>query len=228
MSFFSVHGFKGLGGVLMKGNSMRRLLAAAFLAVCAVGMSAPTASAAGSADLSIKIDGPQPAPGPGPAPGENATYQVTVSNNGPDTATGWSFYLPVIVRLDNGQPYGAGFAPSSYDARCSTTGGGSVGIPSNVLSALSCAGDALPAGASTTFSITGGLLFDSQRMVYLIPGNETDPNQANNTASSVDVVPVPMIDPAIGAGAAAASLGAVGVASYLRRRGTGRAQTVRV
>ncbi|WP_370271004.1 hypothetical protein [Streptomyces sp. V4I8] len=203
----------------MKGFSMRRrLLATALLAVCAVGVGAPSASAAGSADLSIKVEGPQAAP----AGGMSVTYQVTVSNNGPDAATGWSFYLPVIVRLADGSPYGAGFAPRTWDARCSYPAQGSAGIPSDVLSAVSCAGDALPAGASTTFSITGDLLFGPARTVYLVPGNETDPNQANNTAFSGEIEPIPVIDPAVGA-SAVASLAVAGTAFYRRRRAVGRA-----
>ncbi|WP_164992587.1 DUF11 domain-containing protein [Streptomyces sp. L2] len=207
---------------------MRRLLAATFLTVCAVGVGAPTASAAGSADLSIKIEGPQPGPPPAPAYGTSVTYQVTVTNDGPDTATGWSFYLPVIVRAYSGTPQetanGLGFAPRTMDSRCSyPVGAGSAGVPSDVLSAVTCAGGALAPGASTTFTISGDQLFEMSRTVTLVSGNETDPNNANNTASSTNVVPVPMIDPALGAGAAAASLAVVGVSSYRRRRGTGRA-----
>src|SRR5262249_51760636 len=114
-----------------------------------------------SADLAVaKTASPNPA-----TVGSNLTYTITVTNNGPDAATG--------VSTSDALP--AGVAYVSATSSQGTCSGASI---------VTCNLGSLANGASATVAIivtptqAGGVSNSAT-----VSGNETDPNLANNTAA---------------------------------------------
>ena len=113
------------------------------------------------ADLAVsKVDSPDPV-----TVGQNLTYAITITNNGPDTATG--------VTLTDALPGGATFLSSSpSQGTCSGT------------TTVTCSIGSLSNSASATVTIvvttnTSGSLSNTAT----VTANETDSDSANNSAT---------------------------------------------
>jgi uncharacterized repeat protein (TIGR01451 family) len=121
----------------------------------------------GDSDLSVtKTDSPDPV-----TVGNNLTYTVTITNNGPDAATG--------VTLTDTLPGGVTVVSIySTNGACSLASG-----------TVTCNFDPMANGAVVTVTIVvtpntpGGITNTAT-----VAGNETDPNTANNTATAVTTV----------------------------------------
>ncbi len=122
----------------------------------------------GAVDLSLQKSGPTSV-----RSGENVTYTIRITNNGPSTSTGW--------RLTDQIPAGL------LNATTNTPG---CGIGGGV---LTCNGGPLAAGASTTVTLTGtaGPGITSISNSAVVDGNEPDPNPNNND----DTVTTPVLPP---------------------------------
>ncbi|MEV7004829.1 DUF11 domain-containing protein [Streptomyces sp. NPDC093982] len=156
------------------------------------------ASAVCPTDLSVHKDGPGRVD-----PGGEVTYHISVTNNGPSPSSGWSITDPLPAGLQN---------PSTSNPGCTISGG-----------TLTCSGGPLAVGATATVTVTGTAPTNSpltlNNTVTVTP-KDPDLIESNNTSTVMtDVLPIPMINPAIGSAAAAAALGAGGIL-YLRRRST--------
>jgi uncharacterized repeat protein (TIGR01451 family) len=122
------------------------------------------------ADLAItKTDSPDPVKG-----GQNLTYTIVVTNNGPSTATG--------VTMTDQLPKNAGFASAT------TTKGTCSAKPSRAL--VTCALGDLVSGASATVTIVvkspaKGTITNTASVTATSP---TDPNPGNNTATATTTV----------------------------------------
>jgi uncharacterized repeat protein (TIGR01451 family) len=122
------------------------------------------------ADLAItKTDSPDPVKG-----GQNLTYTIVVTNNGPSTATG--------VTMTDQLPKNAGFASAG------TTNGTCSAKPSRAL--VTCALGDLVSGASATVTIVvkspaKGTITNTASVTATSP---TDPNPGNNTATATTTV----------------------------------------
>jgi uncharacterized repeat protein (TIGR01451 family) len=119
--------------------------------------SALTTLGATSADVSIVKAGPSTA-----APGANVTYTLTVTNNGPDTATN--------VRIDDPTPSGVTFVSAS--APCASGFPCTIGDLANGGSTLVTVTFAIPAGATGTIVNVASVASDT-----------SDPNPVDNTSS---------------------------------------------
>ena len=116
------------------------------------------------ADLSItKTDLPDPVI----QVGDQITYTITVTNNGPDGATG--------VKVTDTLPNGVTFLPAFSDPRCSETAPGTVECTIGNLSNSST--DSVIIVVSTS---TAGMIGNTATVTR----NETDPNAANNSATA--------------------------------------------
>ncbi|MFF0226215.1 DUF11 domain-containing protein [Streptomyces sp. NPDC004629] len=166
-------------------------------------LGAPYAVAAESgADLSLAKVGPTPT-----ADGR-LSYQITVTNNGPDASSGWTVTDPMG---SSAWPGGPGDLRSS-DPRCEViTFGYHAGLP---LQMLECKGGPLAAGSSTVIDVTAA---NGSANYAWVKGNEPDSDSANNEARSVPIESSPLVDPVVGAGAAAVVLAAGGVVRLVRR-----------
>jgi uncharacterized repeat protein (TIGR01451 family) len=122
------------------------------------------------ADLAItKSDSPDPVRG-----GQNLTYTIVVTNNGPSTATG--------VTMDDQLPKNAGFASAA------TTKGSCTAKPSR--SMVTCALGDMAAGTSAIVTIvvkspTKGTITNKASVTATSP---PDPNTGNNTATATTTV----------------------------------------
>ncbi|MFJ8795785.1 DUF11 domain-containing protein [Streptomyces sp. NPDC102462] len=165
-------------------------------------LAAPQAAAAeGSADLSIAKAGPAL----GNA-GDPITYQIAVTNYGPNASTGWVVTDQIPTGLLNP-------SVTTSSANCGQANG-----------TITCQGGALPVGSSAIISVTGTAGPNGFRMTNTatVDGVEADPNTDNNVSSAnTNILAVPMVDPVVGAGVAAAAATGAGVVLYRRRRGAG-------
>ncbi|MGI5444029.1 DUF11 domain-containing protein [Streptomyces shenzhenensis] len=185
----------------------RRMLAIMLMAGGAAGgalglVAAPQAAAAGAgADLSIAKAGPAL----GNA-GDPITYQIVVTNYGPDASSGWVVTDQIPTGLLNPNV-------TTSAANCGQSNG-----------TIYCQGGALAVGSSAVISVTGTAGPSGFRMTNTatVDGVEADPDTDNNVSSAnTNILPVPMIDPAVGAGVAAAAMVGAGAVFYRRRLGTG-------
>ncbi|MGW3954560.1 hypothetical protein ACWEKM_27320 [Streptomyces sp. NPDC004752] len=194
------------------------MLAAGSAAGCAlVLLGAAQAEAADpAADLAITMSGPdawflnQGA----------LTYQITVTNNGPDAASGWTVKVPYGGPIPDGaNPTVVGLTTS--DSRCTTAPRPAPRPGTNLV----CSGGSLAAGASEAINVVIGwrIGVSSVGIDATVEGQEADPNTSNNNARhGTSLVPppppvdVPMIDPRIASAAAASAL--IGGAVTLNRR----------
>jgi uncharacterized repeat protein (TIGR01451 family) len=123
-----------------------------------------------AADLAItKTDSPDPVKG-----GQNLTYTIVVTNNGPSTATG--------VTMTDQLPKNAGYASAT------TTKGSCTAKPSRAL--VTCALGDMASGTSATVTIvvkspTKGTITNTASVTATSP---PDPNPSNNTATATTVV----------------------------------------
>jgi uncharacterized repeat protein (TIGR01451 family) len=152
-----------------------------------------------SVDLSVIKTGPAFV-----GPGGEIKYNVTVTNNGPGDASGWTVTDPLPDGITSARTSNAG---------CNLTA-----------QTLTCTGSALRVGESRTITVTGDAPMPPSQAVMLnncvkVMGNEPDPNLDNNEdCVPTNVSPIPMIDPAVAS--AAAGLLSIGGVFYLRRRNT--------
>ncbi|MBB6236584.1 putative repeat protein (TIGR01451 family), partial [Pedobacter sp. AK013] len=111
-----------------------------------------------------------------PTVGENVTFTITATNNGPSNATG----VQVNDLLKSGYTF-VSATPGTYNA---TTGVWTIG--------------ALNSTSSQTLSIVATVNANATAANYgndaNITGTETDPTPANNSTSITNIVPVPSID----------------------------------
>ncbi|MFJ8795629.1 SdrD B-like domain-containing protein [Streptomyces sp. NPDC102462] len=138
------------------------------------------------ADLSVIKTGPAWA-----GPSGEITYDIIITNNGPNRSTHWTVTDPLPERLTDAK---------TSDAGC--------GIAAGI---LTCSGGPLDVGQSHTVTVRAKAPADFQPMEIMtncakVTGAEPDPNPDNND-SCVDTVGVPVIDPVVGGTAAAAALG---------------------
>ncbi|MEV7004795.1 SdrD B-like domain-containing protein [Streptomyces sp. NPDC093982] len=143
----------------------------------------------------------------GPAivlPGGEVKYDIIITNNGPNDSTGYTVTDPLPDELTNVKTSSAG-----------------CGINAHV---LTCTGGPLKVNQSHTITVSGtapmpphpGIIIDN---CVEVDGKEPDPDPTNNEDCEPTIVPpIPVIDPTIGATAAA--LLALGGTLYLRRRNT--------
>lgn len=201
------------------------IAAAGGLAGCVLGLvgATPAAAADPSSDLAVALDGPSTAP-----IGSAVPYHVTVTNNGPDSASTWT------VRIPFGGPKGPdGVNPSvsqisSSDPRCTTE----PTSPPKYGTDLVCSGGPLAAGSSETIDISVSAILgvNTFSVGATVEGQGADPTPGNNSARAGTTlfypppVDVPMIDPVVGTSAAAAALAAGGAAGLARRRVRGAGQ----
>ena len=133
---------------------------------------APAPANPNGADLAISASGP-----PDPVDtGADLRYLITVTNNGPASATG--------VRMTYVIPAGAVFqsAPSGNGIACTTPAVGANGT-------VTCEFDTLASGASDAVPITIRVQgAGSLQSTFSVTGTEIDSNNANNTASLTTAV----------------------------------------
>jgi len=122
------------------------------------------------ADLSItKTDAPDPVKS-----GQNLTYTIVVTNNGPSAANG--------VTMNDQMPKNAGFASVA------TTAGSCTAKPSKSL--VTCALGSMASGSSATITLvvkspTRGTITNTASVSATSP---PDPNTSNNTATATTTV----------------------------------------
>lgn len=152
-----------------------------------------------AADLSVTKTGPAAV-----RPGQAVSWNVTVTNAGPDAASTWS--LTDVV-------------PSGVTNVATTTAGCSVSG-----STVTCSGTSLAAGASRTVTITGtapNVASSTTLRNTATVSSPDDPTTANNSSTADTAVDpeigTPVIDPVVGA-LAAGSLALVGFGVTRRRR----------
>jgi uncharacterized repeat protein (TIGR01451 family)/CSLREA domain-containing protein len=102
--------------------------------------------------------------------GENVTYTLTVSNNGPNASSGVGLSDPLPSTAD---------LVSASPSQGSCTGGGTVVCTLGTIAKDESATVTIVARLSTAGSVTNTATVD---------GTETDTNQANNTASAITIV----------------------------------------
>lgn len=149
-----------------------------------------------SVNLSVQKKGPWQA---GPTP-ESIEYRITVTNDGPDASTGWTVTDTLPSRLEN---------PSTSSPGCSISGG-----------TVTCTGGPLPANGSRTITIMGTSPVTAEKLLLdncvAVTGKEYDPETPNNDDCwETEILPIPVVDPAVGATAGALALGG---GLFLRRR----------
>ena len=128
------------------------------------------------ADLSVtKTDSPDPVTG-----GGDVTYTITVTNNGPDTATG-------VTVTDTLDPTTVGLVSAMFNQGSPCTPSGSPIVVACDLGSIA-SGNSVPGTIVITtpvVTVVGGVANS-----VTVAGNETDPNAANNTAQQgTTVVP---------------------------------------
>lgn len=131
------------------------------------------------ADLAVTMSGPTE-----PLAGTPVSYTVTISNSGPDDASGFNFADTLPASL------------SGISVACSVTGAGSCGTDNSSGQNVSFSGMALDAGAGNALTITinatldigaSGMLSNSATVTA---GTPADPANGNNTTShSTDILP---------------------------------------
>ena len=145
-----------------------------------------------SADLGVSIAGPT-----APTPvGQNLTYVVTVTNNGPTAASG--------VTLTDTIPMGSTLV--------STTPTGAM-LSGNTLTYVF---GNLASGATTTLTIVvtaGGSTIPTATDTASISGNQPDPNPSNNSTSFTSAV-TPIADVSVGIVGSSNSIGVGGPLTY--------------
>jgi hypothetical protein len=152
----------------MAGFALALLLAVVVL----VGGSVQPASAQGTADLEIAHEF---ADRNAVRAGENITYIITLTNLGPDTATGVSFGLGLVDEFS---------AP--YSVTCSQ-GGTPAGDPSG-LGTTACNVESLASGDSVTATVVVQAIPNSKKerrfssFAQVFSSDTHDPNISNNTA----------------------------------------------
>ncbi|MEU5980120.1 hypothetical protein [Streptomyces sp. NPDC047315] len=116
-----------------------------------------TTTVAPSVDLGVTKTGPATA-----IAGEDVSYTITVTNNGPSNSTGWTVTDEIPATLRNAATTTPG---------CSVTG-----------QTLTCEGGALAVGDSATVTLTGTAAANATRIVnpVTVEGNEPDPTPDNN------------------------------------------------
>ncbi|MEU9337858.1 DUF11 domain-containing protein [Streptomyces sp. NPDC048290] len=114
-----------------------------------------------SVDLAVVKTGP-----PEITAGGAVSYSIKVTNNGPSDSTGWTLTDAIPAELRDAATSTPG---------CSVTGGN-----------LTCTGGALPAGASTTLTLTGIAASDAGRITNTakVTGKEPDPDPDNNESTT--------------------------------------------
>lgn len=190
-------------------NCRRRLLATALSAGgawCALGLlAAPQAAAADpTTDLSVVKTTPTP------TPDGRFSYQIVITNNGPDPSSGWTATDPMegVAQVN---------APAdirSSDPRCAVVPAGSHGGLTQYV--LRCQGGPLAAGASTIIEVSSA---DGGLNEVFVSGNEADSNDTNNRATSTTPIDsVPLINSTVAASAAATALASSAAIPLIRRR----------
>ena len=187
----------------MEATKLKQLGTLALAAVASTSglvlLGAGTASAAApSADLNIvKYASP-----PWVQEGAPSVWVIEVTNNGPDTSSGWL----VTDTLPEG------FEAGTRTEGCTITG-----------SELSCPGGQLAVGERAVITVsvsTRGHAPGDVVNTATVRGNDPDPNPGNNTASgTLVVVEAPLISAGVGLGA----LGLFGAGAGLRFRRRRRA-----
>jgi uncharacterized repeat protein (TIGR01451 family) len=121
-------------------------------------------------DLSIAKTGPETL-----VEGSTVTYTLTVTNNGPGNSSGFVVNDAVPAPLTN---------VTTASPGCTVTG-----------NAVRCVGGRLVAGASASFTVMAtvpGTANGAVQNTATVTANETDPNPANNTATTTGT-PVPLV-----------------------------------
>ncbi|QDY78209.1 beta strand repeat-containing protein [Streptomyces qinzhouensis] len=136
-----------------------------------------TTTVSRSVDLALTKTGPTAV-----AVGDEVSYAITVTNNGPSDSTGWTVSDPIPAGLLNAATTTSG---------CSISAG-----------TLTCTGGALAAGDSTTVTLTGTAAANVTSIVNTatVDGDDPDPNPNNNedtTTTTVSPPPVPEVDLAV-------------------------------
>lgn len=132
-----------------------------------IGMDEFVAGALPSVDLSItKTDNPDPVTG-----GDDVTYSITVTNNGPDTATG----VTVTDTLD--QTVSLVSAVFNQGSPCTSSG-----TPIVVVCLLGNLADSNSAAGTIVITTPVVTVNSGIANSVTVSGNEADPNSANNTA----------------------------------------------
>ncbi|WP_369228667.1 DUF11 domain-containing protein (plasmid) [Streptomyces sp. R39] len=168
--------------------------------VCGLLAASPAMAVGASADLSVAKAGPAL----GNA-GDPITYQIVVTNYGPDASSGWVVTDQIPTGLTN---------PSITTSAANCTQGNGT---------ISCQGGPLGVGSSAVISVTGTAGPKGFRLTntVTVDGVDADPDTDNNVSSAnTNILAVPVVDPAVGAGAAAVAA-MTGVALHRRRRGVG-------
>ncbi|MCM2389723.1 DUF7507 domain-containing protein [Streptomyces albipurpureus] len=113
------------------------------------------------ADLAMSKTGPASV-----SPGGTITYQLQVTNNGPDASTGYTVTDTLPAGLSNA---------STSTPGCSITGG-----------VLTCDGGALAVGDSDTITVTGTAAAGATTITNTakVTGDNDDPNPDNNTSTT--------------------------------------------
>ncbi|MFJ7417255.1 DUF6923 family protein [Streptomyces uncialis] len=132
-----------------------------------------TTTVAPSVDLALTKSGPANV-----IAGESVSYTITVTNEGPSASTGWTVEDAV---------------PAGLTGATSTTSGCTV-----TATLLTCTGEALAAGASTTITLTGKAAANAERIVNTatVTGDDPDPDPDNN-GDSVTTTVTPSVDLAV-------------------------------
>ncbi|MBY6306648.1 hypothetical protein CRV15_35080 (plasmid) [Streptomyces clavuligerus] len=118
-----------------------------------------------SVDLAVTKTGPATA-----TAGDEVSYTITVTNNGPSDSTGWTVSDPIPAGLQNAATTTPG---------CSVSAG-----------TLTCSGNSLAAGAQVTISLTGKAAADASSIVntVTVTGDDPDPNPDNNEDTTTTTV----------------------------------------
>lgn len=159
-------------------------------------------AAAGGVDLSVAKAGPALENA-----GDAVKYEIVVTNYGPGASSGWTLTDQVPTGLFNA-------SVSSSDANCGTYAG-----------TIVCQGGGLAANSSAIVYVTGTAGPTGFRLTntVTVDGVDPDSNTDNNVSSAnTNILAIPMINPAVGAGvAAAAAMAGAGVQLGRRRRTSG-------